>query len=65
MKRHRFEVIFGAALVVLYLAFLAWYSPWEGRLTQAEIDHYMAIIEKLPLPPEHSKAIAARIRPIC
>jgi hypothetical protein len=63
MKKYRFEIILGAALVALYLVFSAWHSPWEGKLTQAEIDHYMPIIEKLPLPAEEIKAITSRIRP--
>jgi hypothetical protein len=57
-----FEIILGAVLLLLYLAFWAWHSPWGRKLTKAEIDHYMAIIEKLPLPPEEVKAIASRIR---
>ena len=60
---YRFAIILGAALVVLYLVFLAWHSPWGGKLTQAEIDHYIPIIEKLPLPAEEIKAIVSRIRP--
>ena len=38
--------MFGAALVVLYLVFWAWHSPWVGKLTKAEIDRYLAITEK-------------------
>jgi hypothetical protein len=57
-----FAIIFGTVLLVLYLAFWAWHSPWVQKLTKAEIDHYMAILEKLPLPPEEVKAIAARFR---
>ncbi|HZD08433.1 MAG TPA: hypothetical protein VE176_09295, partial [Candidatus Limnocylindrales bacterium] len=45
-----FELILAAALVVLYVAFWAWHSQGAGKLTQAEIDRYLAIIEKLPLP---------------
>ena len=63
MQKYRFAIILGAALVVLYLVFLAWHSPWGGKLTQAEIDHYIPIIEKLPLPAEEIKAIVSRIRP--
>jgi len=57
------EIVLGASLVLLYLVFLAWHSPWEGKLTQAEIDHYISIIERLPLPAEELEAIVSRIRP--
>jgi hypothetical protein len=49
-------IIFGAALVVLYLVFWAWHSPWTGKLTKAEIDRYLAIIERRLLPADHIKA---------
>jgi hypothetical protein len=58
-----FEMILGTGLVVLYLVFWAWHSPWRHKLTKAEIDHYLGIIEKLPLPPEESRAISSRLRP--
>jgi len=57
-----FEIILGTALLILYLAFWTWHSPWVHKLTKAEIDHYMAIIEKLPLPSEEVGAIASRLR---
>jgi hypothetical protein len=57
-----FEIILGTGLLVLYLGFWAWHSPWARKLTKAEIDHHMAIIEKLPLPPEEVQAIASRLR---
>ena len=63
MTKYLFEIILGASFIVLYLVFLAWHSPWKRRLTQAEIDYYMRIIEKLPLPAEEIKAITSRIRP--
>lgn len=62
MKKYCFELILGAALVVLYLVFSGWHSQWGGKLTKEEIDHYMAIIEKLPLPAEEMRAIAPHIR---
>lgn len=57
-----FEIILGTVLLILYSAFWAWHSPWAHKLTKAEIDHYMAILEKLPLLPEDVKAIASRFR---
>ena len=35
----------------------------RGQLTQAEIDQYLAIIEKLPLPGKGVEAFTARLRP--
>jgi hypothetical protein len=58
-----FELIFAAVLVILYLAFLAWHSQGGGKLTRAEIDRYVAIIEKLPLPQKAVQAFIAHLRP--
>jgi hypothetical protein len=55
-------IIFGAALVVLYLVLWAWHSPWVGKLSKAEIDRFLAIIEKRLLPAEEIKAFTSRIR---
>jgi hypothetical protein len=61
-KKMWFELILAAALIVLYVAFWAWHSQGAGKLIQAEIDQYLAIIEKLPLPEKEVQAFAARIR---
>jgi hypothetical protein len=58
-----FELILAAALMVLYVEFWAWHSQGRGKLTQAEIDQYIAIIEKLPLPEKAVQAFIARLRP--
>src|SRR5215470_108169 len=58
-----FELILAAALVIVYVAFWAWHSQGAGKLTQAEIDQYIAIIEKLPLPEKAVQAFIARLRP--
>ena len=57
-----FELILAAALVVLYVAFWAWHSQGAGKLTQAEIDRYLAMIEKLPLPEKGIQAFIDRLR---
>src|SRR5436190_22344752 len=57
------ELILAAALVVLYVVFWAWHSQGAGKLTQAEIDQYLAIIEKLPLPEKGVQVFIARLRP--
>jgi len=57
-----FELTLAAVLVSLYLAFWAWHSQGRGKLTQAEIDQYVAIIEKLPLPEKAVQAFITRLR---
>lgn len=57
-----FEFVLAAALVILYAAFWAWHSQGGGKLTHAEIDQYLAIIEKLPLPEKAVQAFIARLR---
>ncbi|MBO0696609.1 MAG: hypothetical protein J2P56_11000 [Verrucomicrobia bacterium] len=58
-----FELILAAVFVVLYVAFWAWHAQGAGKLTQAEIDRYLAIIEKLPVPGKGIQAFIARLRP--
>src|SRR5262245_58739677 len=58
-----FELILAAVLVIFYLVFSAWHSQGGGRLTQTEIDQYIANIEKLPLPAKAVQAFVARLRP--
>ena len=57
-----FEIILGTVLLILYLAFWAWHSPRARKLTKAEIDQYLATLEKLPLPPGEVQTIASRFR---
>jgi len=57
-----FEFILAAALVILYVAFRAWHSQGAGKLTHAEIDQYLAIIEKLPLPQQRVQEFTAGLR---
>jgi hypothetical protein len=42
--------------------FWAWHSPWAGKLTKAEIDCYLAIIQKRLLPAEEVKAFTSPVR---
>jgi len=56
------ELILAAAVIILYVAFWAWHSQGAGKLTQAEIDRYLAMIEKLPLPKKGIQAFVARLR---
>jgi hypothetical protein len=58
-----FDLILAATFVILCVALWAWHSQGAGKLTQAEIDQYLAIIEKLPLPENGVQAFIARLRP--
>src|SRR5438045_9158343 len=58
-----FQLILAAAVVILYVAFWLWHSQGAGKLTPAEIDQYLATIEKLPLPENGVQAFIVRLRP--
>ena len=58
-----FELTLATALVILYVGFWAWHSQGAGKLTQVEINRYLEIIEKLPLPEKGVQAFIARLRP--
>ena len=58
-----FDIILTTTFVILYLAFWVWHSQGAGKLSHAEIDHYLAIIQKLPLPEKGVQAFIARLRP--
>jgi hypothetical protein len=62
MKRYLFQIVLGAGLLALYLVLWTWHSPWEHKLTKAEIDQYLGVMEKLPLPPGEAKAKISRFR---
>jgi hypothetical protein len=57
-----FDLILAAAFVILCVVFWAWHSQGAGKLTQTEINQYLAIIEKLPLPENGVQAFIARLR---
>src|SRR6266481_1122710 len=55
MNHYLFPIVLAAAFVALYWIFCRWHSQGGGKLTKAEIDRYLAIIEKLPLPAEGNR----------
>ena len=63
MNYYLFPIALAAAFVALYWIFCRWHSQGGGKLTKAEVDRYIVIIEKLPLPAEGINAFCARIRP--
>ena len=63
MTMDKTQIAFGAALLGAFGAFSRWHSPPAERLTEVEIDHYLGIIAKLPLPGDECEKIVARLRP--
>jgi len=63
MTHYLFPIVLAAAFIALYWIFCRWHSQGGAKLTKAEIDRYVAIIEKLPLPPEETRAFCDRVRP--
>jgi hypothetical protein len=62
MKTHKFEIIFGAVLIVLFLCFWFWHSPLTSKITKEEINHYLGIIEKSAFPPGEKAETLTRLR---
>ena len=62
MKRDKAQSAFGVALAGAFAGFWRWHSPKAKKLTQAEIDHYLGAILKLPLPGDEAATIAGRLR---
>jgi len=61
MKKYRFELVVGAALVAAFFALSAWQSA--GKLSQAEVDHYIGLLEKgLPAQVQNRAEFIARLR---
>lgn len=63
MNHYLFPIVLAAVFVALYWVFCRWHSQGGPKLSKSEIDRYVAIIEKLPLPPEETEAFCARVRP--
>ena len=63
MKTDKTQLLVGAASLGAFGAFWRWHSPPQNKLTPSEIDHYMGIISKLPLPGDEIDKIVGRLRP--
>lgn len=63
MKTDKKQIIFGAVLLGAFARFWRWHSPPTKKLTKEEIDHYLGIISKLPLPGDETAMIVSRLRP--
>lgn len=64
MTRKHFQPLFGLALLLLTAITWIWQNPgcWRGPITAAEAEHYLAGVERLPLPAAEREATLAAIR---
>lgn len=61
MKKYSFELILGAILVAVFLAASAFQAT--SKLTKAEVDRYMAVLEKaVPVEWEERNEFLVRLR---
>ncbi|MGH2578356.1 MAG: hypothetical protein ACRDG9_11510 [Actinomycetota bacterium] len=63
MRRDAIQYALGVALLGAFAAFWRWHSPKAQPLTKGEVDRYMEIISKLPLPGDEGEKFVARLRP--
>lgn len=62
LKNYRFEIILAALLLALFFGFSQWHAP-GSKLSQAEVDNYMATIEaKLPWPADSKASLVSHVR---
>ena len=61
MKGDKTQVAIGAALLA-FAGIWRWHNPKAKKLTPQEIDSYLDIIAKLPLPDHHIDDILPRLR---
>jgi hypothetical protein len=64
MRKHGF-LILGIVFLCLFLCFWFWYAPVGGKLSQGEIDHYMAMAEKVAAPPDAKQQMLTNLRAWC
>ena len=64
MKSLRFNVVFGALLLAIFIGVCLWQIPGiaGAKLSKDEIARYILAIEKVPFPPEDKQAVVAHIR---
>jgi uncharacterized protein (DUF1330 family) len=62
MKRHGFEITLGAIFLGIFYRFWSWLTP-RKKLTQEEIDRYLAAVEQqVPQPEGEMPEFLARLR---
>lgn len=65
MQSRRFPLVFGAFCVAVFAAFFLWQTPglYTARLTPAQIDTYLAAVERqLPMPAGEMAGVLVRLR---
>lgn len=62
MNRDKTQIALGAALFGAFAAFWRWHNPKVKPLTTHEIDHYLEIAAKLPLPEGEMEPTIERLR---
>ncbi len=62
MKTDKTQIAMGAAFLGAFGAFRRWHSPRVKPLTKDEIERYLRIISKLPLPEGHVEPIVESLR---
>jgi hypothetical protein len=62
MMRDKTQLALGVALLAALRAFWRWHSPKPKPLTKEEIDHYLGIAAKLPLPEGEMEPTIERLR---
>ncbi len=62
MKTDKAQIALGAALIGAFASFWRWHSPPAKKLTPQEIDHYLELISKLPLPGDEIDRIVGQLR---
>ena len=64
MQSRRFLYVVAAALTVVYALFWFWQTPGESsKLSQAEVDEFLAIMEAdFPLPEDEKRTFLERMR---
>jgi hypothetical protein len=63
MKVDTAQLAVGAGLVGAFAGFWRWHTPPAKKLTPQEIDRYLGIISKLPLPGDETDKIITQLRP--
>ena len=63
MKIDKVQLATAAGLLGAFASFWRWHSPPAKKLTPKEIDEYLAIISKLPLPGDEIDKIVGQLRP--
>ena len=63
MKIDKVQLVTATGLLGAFASFWRWHSPPAKKLTPKEIDEYLAIIAKLPLPGDEIDKIVGQLRP--